>query len=566
MDPVHKYAEDVLNQRVVTGKLVKLACERHLSDLESGKERGLKWDGAPADRIIRFFPTVLRLAEGTHAGAPFELDPSQKFIVGSLFGWKNDDGTRRFRNAYVEQGKGNGKSPLAAGIGLYMTSADQEQGAQCFAAAVTRDQANILFQDAVKMVDASPELSKRFQKSGNRNVFNLAHLASGSFFRPVSSEGRGLDGKRVHFAAIDEIHEHPTPIVVHKMRAGTKGRRQALIFEITNSGFDRESICWHHHEYSRKIVQGWKKESPGLTNDSWFAYICGLDEGDDWKDEAVWPKPNPLLDVSVTRKYIREQVQEALGMPIQQSIVQRLNFCIWTAGSARWVDPELWASCAAVYGENDLLGKTCYGGLDLAKEYDFSAFVLVFPGKPIRFLPYMWLPEENLQKRAEQSGVQLDAWVKAGFLHTTPGNRIDFDFIRKQIRELGEKFRIMDIAYDPFGGTQISTELQDKDGFTVEKMRQGFLSLSEPTAMLMRLLKGHEIEHNNNPLFNWMIGNVVVVMDAAGNIKIEKAKSGAHVDGPAALVNALARVIQNPEPESYYETHGLDSLGLGETA
>ena len=227
-----------------------------MRDLSEGPARGLHFDTAAADRALNFFPDVLRLAEGEFDGQPFILQPWQKFIVGSLFGWKGADGLRRFRNAYVEIGKGNGKSPLAAGIGIYMLTADGEASAECYSAAVTKDQAGILFRDAARMVEVSPALKSRIAASGGGKIQNLAHVASGSFFRPVSSEHRGLDGKRVHYAAIDELHEHPSSIVVDKMRAGTKGRRQALIFRITNSGFDRATVCFAEHEYSRKLVEG----------------------------------------------------------------------------------------------------------------------------------------------------------------------------------------------------------------------------------------------------------------------------------------------------------------------
>src|SRR5262245_25267135 len=330
---VTQYARDVVEGKIPAGRLVRLAGDRHMRDLEEGSRRELHFDERAATRSIEFF-SFLRLAEGEHAGKPFRLEPFEQFIVGSLFGWKGSDGFRRFRNGYVEMGKGNGKSPLAAGIALYGLSADGETGAEVYSAAVTRDQAKIVFADAVKMVTASPALSRRI----DRTVNNLAVLSTNSFFRPVSSEARGLDGKRVHIAVIDEIHEHPSSHVVDKMRAGTKGRRQALIFEITNSGYDRNSVCWAHHEYSTKVLDRI------IQDDSWFTYVCQLDpceecqrQGktqpqdncpncDQWTDEKVWIKANPCLDVSITRRYLSEQVREAQGMPSKQNIVKRLNF------------------------------------------------------------------------------------------------------------------------------------------------------------------------------------------------------------------------------------------------
>ena len=312
--PVTTYAEAVQAGDIVAGPFVRLAAARHLRDLETGPARGLHFDHDAAERALRFFG-FLQLAEGEFAGKPFNLELWQQFIIGSLFGWMGADGYRRFRKAYIEIGKGNGKSPLAAGVGLYGLVADGEAGAEIYSAAVTRDQAGILWTDAKHMVEASAALRDRI----DINVSNLAFSATNSYFRPVSSEARSLDGKRVFMALVDELHEHRTPMVVDKMQAGTKGRRQPLIFEITNSGYDRTSVCWQHHEYSRQILEG------TLEDDGWFAYIAALDEGDDYRDRDVWIKANPNLGVSITHKYLEEQVREADGMPAKANIVKRLE-------------------------------------------------------------------------------------------------------------------------------------------------------------------------------------------------------------------------------------------------
>ncbi len=336
LDPATRYATDVVEGRVVAGRLVRLAAQRHLNDLAEGEARGLRFDPDAAQHALDFFGW-LRLSEGEWDGKPFVLQPWQEFIVGSLFGWKKADGYRRFRTAYCEIGKGAGKSPLAAGIGLYGLLADGEASAEIYSAATSRDQAGILFRDAKAMVNASVQLAGRLKVDQGL----ITHERSGSLFKPVSSEHRGLDGKRVHIALIDELHEHPSALVVDKMRLGTKGRRQAMIFEITNSGYDRESVCWRHHEYSENVLLG------RIPNDGWFAFVCGLDpceahqadgktqpvdgckECDDWRDEKVWQKANPNLGVSIREDYLREQVTEAEGMPSKQGIVKRLNFCRW---------------------------------------------------------------------------------------------------------------------------------------------------------------------------------------------------------------------------------------------
>src|SRR5262245_51992515 len=251
-DLVTAYATAVTRGTIVTGALVRLACQRHLDDLETGHERGLTWDLQSANRAIDFYPEFLKLSEGEHASQPFVLQPWQAFIVGSLFGWKGRDGYRRFRKAYIETGKGNGKTPLLAGIGLYGITFDDEPGAQVFAAAVTREQAGLLFKDVKAMAESSADLSRMLdiQQHAIANIPERASLKS------VSSEGRSLDGLRVHIAMIDEVHEHRGTEVVRKLELGTKGRRQPLILEITNAGYDRASVCWADRETSVKVVSG----------------------------------------------------------------------------------------------------------------------------------------------------------------------------------------------------------------------------------------------------------------------------------------------------------------------
>jgi phage terminase large subunit-like protein len=540
-DPVTRYALDVVAKKIIAGKGVRLACQRHLDDLKHGHRRGLKWDIAAAMRAIEFFPDILRLPE---EGTPFILTAWEQFIVGSLFGWKKADGYRRFQIAFIEIGKGNGKTPLVAGILLYLMVADGERGAQCYTAATSREQADLCFQDAVKMVDASPALSARVQKSGIKKVFNLAHLASGSFLRPISSERKGLDGKRVQGAALDEVHEHPSAVAVDKIRAGTKGRRQPMIIEITNSGFDRTSVCWNHHEYSLKIVEG------TLKDDGWFAYVCQLDTKDKWTDPKVWIKANPNLGVSIKPEYLEALVREATGMPSKQNIVKRLNFCVWTKSGEVFIPTEMWDKCRGKYTEKELEGRDAVGGLDLSKARDFAAFVALFPGKPVRFLPYFWLPEDSAAALGEKSSLPVSDWVERGLLELTPGNVIDFDFIRKRINELANKFRFTEIGYDEHQAQQIAVQLEG-DGHTMVPVRQGFLTLNEPTCEVLRLVKSKGLEHPDNPIMNWMISNIAVKYDAAGNIKIDKEKSSEKVDGPAALVDAMARKITQPEGQQH---------------
>lgn len=553
VDKTTKYAKDVLSGKIIACNNVKLACKRHMNDLKNGSKRGLRFDVKAAGKIINFF-TYLSLSEGEFSGQPFILQPFQCFIVGSLFGWIGDDGFRRYRKSYIEIAKGNGKSPLAAGIGLYGLLASDEEAAEIYAAAVTRDQANILFTDAKRMIQASSKLSQRVMI----NVRNLAVLDTNSFFRPLSSEARSLDGKRVFMALIDEIHEHPTSLVVDKMQAGTKGRRQPLIFEITNSGYDKQSVCWHHHEYSEQILKG------SIEDDGWFAYITGLDEGDDWKDEKVWKKANPNLGVSVTMKYLREQVREAIGMPSKENIVKRLNFCVWTQQNNRWINTDVWnENNTGEIDEADLVGRRCYGGLDLSSVCDISAWVMVFPCNDdpdkIDVLARLWCPEDRLYDSTNKYKEQYHVWHRQGFLETTPGSSVDYAFIRNKILEDARKFQLVDMNVDRlFQAHQLATELTE-EGIKVVGMGMGFISFATPMKEFERRLLARKINHGGNPVLRWMADNVAVAQDPAGNIKPNKAESQGKIDGIVSLVMAIDRAMRS-DGDSVYASRGLLTL------
>lgn len=558
--PVTAYARAVVAGEIVAGRLVRLAAERHLRDLKDGPARGLRWDAEEADRACRFFGCF-----ALPDGRPFKLEPFQVFIVGSVFGWKGPDGFRRFRTAFVEMGKGNGKSPLAAGVGLYGLIADGEAAAEVYSAAVTREQAGILFRDAKMMVQASTMLS------GRLDVLERSIVFGDSFFRPVSSEHRGLDGKRPHVCLLDEVHEHPTSLVCDKMRAGTKTRKQALIFEITNSGYDRTTVCWNHHEYSVRVLEG------VIENDTWFAYVCTLDPCDEcraagltqpadacpkcdqWTDERTWLKANPGLDTILPRKYLREQVAEAQGIPAKRNLTLRLNFCRWTEAENRAIPQDQWQACTEVRDVDalawrdrmleELRGEECYGGLDLASKLDLTGFVALFPprAKRIRWLllAWFWCPELQARARWERDRIPYELWCAQGWIKATPGNVTDYDQVHADIRKIGEVLTIKEIAVDPWHAAQLSTQLQ-ADGFEIVDFGQGYGSMAAPVNRLLEIVAGAQLEHGNNPILNWMASNAVTAEDPAGNLKFDKSRSVEKIDGIVSLTMALGRAMQEP--------------------
>lgn len=582
--PVTQYAADVVAGRILANKWVRLACARHLADLKTGKQRGLWFDPEAADHIIAFFPEFLIFYEGEWDGMPFVLQPWEQFIAGSLFGWKTGEDVRRFRTAYIEAAKGAGKTPFAAGLGLYGLAFDGEAGAEIYSAATKREQAAVLFRDAKTFAEGSEAL-REILTVGQHNI---AYERANSFFRPVSSEERGLDGPRPHIALIDEIHEHPNAMVVDKLRAGTKGRRQALICEITNAGYDRHSICFQHHEYSEKILEGL------IENDSWFAFMTGLDvcaecaaagqtipqEGcrtcDDWRDEKVWPKANVNLGISIKPSYLREQVAEAIEMPAKQNIVKRLNFCIWTESITKWLPADKWAACGTPVDPEALRGRNCYGGLDLSSNIDLTAWVLVFPprgpdaepgpqGKH-EVLCRFFLPADNMAARVRKDKVPYDVWVRQGFITTTPGDIIDYAFILDQIRRDMAAYHIAELAFDRWGSQKITTDLQEL-GFQIEgnkslvQFGQGFASMNAPTKEVEKMVLAGELAHGGNPVLSWMVSNVAIKMDPAGNQKPDKDKSTERIDGAVALIMAVGRAMLKGGPvKSVYEERGVIAL------
>ena len=553
-DPVTLYAQEVVAGRRVVGPHVRAQCKRHLDDLDVGQKRGLSWDLAEANKAIRFFELVLKLNGGEFEGKPFILLPWQKFVVGSLFGWMGADGYRRFRVAYVETAKGSGKSPLAAGIGLKGLVADGEPRAEIYSAATKKDQAMILFRDAVAMRNQSPELSKRIVPSGTgEKVWNLAYLQEGAFFRPISSYD-GQSGPRPHISLVDEYHEHKTNLVTEMLRAGTKSRRQALLFIITNSGSDKRVPCWSYHEYGAKVA------AQEVIDDAMFPYICALDDGDDpFESEDCWPKANPSLqDANLPGyKYIREQVTEAKGMPSKESLVRRLNFCVWTDAESPWISREVWKTAEREYDIESLRGRRAVAGLDLSSTTDLTALVfLVEPveaGEPWKLVPYGWLPEVDLQRKADKDRVPWVQWKAEGWLNTTPGAAISKRVILQRLSGLCDFFQVMEVGYDRWRMKDLLSLASD-DGITLPPMRefgQGFRDMSPAVEQFERMLLNGELVHPGHKLLNYCVGNSVIEQDAAENRKLSKAKATGRIDLAVAAVMAAGLVTTAEKPKTY---------------
>lgn len=549
----------------MAGPHVRAAAARHLRDLEEGEKRGLRWNVEAAEHALGFFPTALRLNGGQFEGTPFVLQPAQEFVIGSLFGWqrwseKHGCYLRRFRFAYIEQGKGNGKSPLVAGIGLYGMICDNEPRAEIYAAATKKDQAMILFRDAVAMVDQSPAISRRLKKSGRDDkVWNLFDEKTNSFFRPISADD-GQSGPRPHIGLVDELHEHRNATVINMLAAGRKWRRQPLTIAITNSGTDRKSVCYEYREKAIRVCAGME------VDDTLFGYVCALDEGDDpFQDETCWVKANPLLGTVIDAQYLRDEVNQARGMPSKESMVRRLNFCQWTQASNPFVPYDPWMAAAATYTLEKFRGMTAVGAFDLAATKDLTAFTLTFTIDEMLWTwTLFWIPEDDLIERARRDNVPIDEWVRAGHVRTTPGGAIDKDFVVHDVAELLGKYDITlsQVPYDRHR-VDVLKAAMDRQGVSwpIEPFGQGFVSMAPAVDEFEAALTAGTLRHPDNPCMNWNAANAVVVQDPAGNRKLDKSKATGRIDGMVTMCMSICRAKANPPPaRSVYETRGLLTL------
>jgi len=547
-DRATTYARHVLSGKITAGPHVRDACNRHLQDLATAATRGMRWDLHLATDAIAYFEEVLCLNGGDFEGQPFILQGWQAFIVGSLFGWQRKDKdlaawVRRFRVAYVETGKGSGKSPLAAGIGMKGLTADGEARAEIYAAATKRDQAMVLFRDAVAMFQNSGELARRLKSSGRgENVHNLAYHATGSFFKPISADD-GQSGPRPHMALIDEVHEHKTNSVVEMMRAGTKSRRQALIFMITNSGAGKTTPCGQYHDYAVKVA-ALKRD-----DDAFFAFVCGLDPEDDpLTDETCWPKANPSLQFANLPglQYLREQVVEARGMPGKEALVRRLNFCQWTGALNPWLSGAVWDPCEQDYTADSLRGRRAYAGLDLSSTTDLTAFVLLVEpeteGLPWSLLPWCWLPEDGLQDRSQRDRVDYETWRKQGHLEVTPGRAISKRHVVRRVAQICSQFDVQNIAADRWRLADFRQAAED-EGITLPPVLgfgQGFKDMSPALDAFETAILNKALRHNGHPVLTMCAANAVTVCNEAADRKLSKWRATGRIDLIVAAVMAYA--------------------------
>ncbi len=512
------------------------------------------YDEEAADFAVMFIEQLCH-TKGTWAGKKFKLLDWQSQIIRDLFGVLKPNGYRQFNTAYIEIPKKNGKSELAAAVALLLCCGDGEQRAEIYGCAADRGQATIVFDVAADMVRMCPALNKRCKilTSQKRILFTPTN----SFYQVLSAEAYSKHGFNIHGVVFDELHTQPNRKLFDVMTKGSgDARMQPLYFLITTAGTDTNSICFETHQKAKDILEG-RKIDP-----TFYPVIYGAGENEDWTDPKVWLKSNPSLGETIGMDKVQAACESAKQNPGEENSFRQLRLNQWVKQAVRWMPMEKWDACAVPVNEEMLEGRVCYGGLDLSSTTDLTSFCLVFPpedeDEPYYVLPYFWVPEDTLDLRVKRDHVPYDVWNRQGYLETTEGNVVHYGYIEKFIERLGEKFNIRDIAFDRWGATQMSQDLENM-GFTVVPMGQGFASMSPPTKELMKLTLEKKIAHGGHPVLRWNMDNIFIRTDPAGNIKADKAKSTEKIDGAIAMIMALDRAIRcgNDTSESVYDTRGL---------
>ena len=542
-DPATDYARDVCAGKIIAGLHVRNACARHLRDLEGGHARGLSWRPDLALRRIAF-NRFLRHSKGPSAGMVFEFSGFQKFIHGAVHGWLRADGSRRFRTAYVEVGRKNGKSTEVASEGLFGLVADGESGADVFSIATKRDQARIIFDEARRMVKRSEALRERIKNEKSA----LRIERTDSKFEPLSSDDNTLDGLNPHMSLIDELHKHKSRAILDVMDTAVGARRQPLIWMITTAGDDDpETVYAQEHEYAVKVADG------AIEDDTYFAFVAAIDAGDDWADERVWVKANPNLGVSLNIDDLRRQAAKAKKSPAALSSFLRLRLNVRQASTTQAIPDGLWMqNTQGALDGAALIGKRCYVGVDLSSRLDITAVVALFPPQDglerFTVLPMFWMPSENVEDRPEGRQVDYRRWIGDGLISATPGNVIDLDEVESYVREMLRVYDVRRIAYDTWGAVQMFVRLGN-EGAPVAEFVQGLKSYNAPSKELVALLTEQKIEHGGNAVLRWMAANLRYEKpNRNDNVMPSKKKSSGRIDGMTALIMALGAHMADAMP------------------
>lgn len=533
--PVSRYAIDVVEGREVTGTLVRLACERHLMDLETGADRGLVFDCKAASRIANF-SKLIQHTTGEMAGKPLRLEPWQVFRHGSIFGWKYaETGRRRFKSTYHQVAKKNGKTTDTAVPMLYSQLFDGEAAPQGFCAATTRDQAGLLFRELKRMVQASPELSQLMK------VYQSAILCpkTNGMITALSRDGNSADGINPHFAARDEVHRWTDRELAEVLTNSMLARAQPIDWAITTAGADRATICGELRDYAERVLRG------DVRDDRFFAYVAEPPEDCDPADPVVWKMANPNLGVAFEEEDFRAILEQAQAIAGRMPNFRRLHLNLWTEGNQSWIARDVWDQglASAPFDPAMLHGRKAWVGVDLSRTTDTTAIVVAVPvDGALYLLAYTFLPEgpKGFIARAQTEKREFVQWRDEGWLEVHRGGQIDEDQVIERLKWIKDTFDLQEVVYDRWGMKYVAGEL-DRMRFPLFEHGQGYAGMSAPTKRFEQAVMTGRIRHGGNPVLAWQVGNVALDMDAAENVKPNKKKAMGRIDVAVAAIMAVGR-------------------------
>jgi phage terminase large subunit-like protein len=555
------YAQDVVAGKIVACKWHRLACQRHLKDLERSRNGAMPyvWNPEltdskgklylPAERICKFAELMPHIkGDWAGRGELIKLEPWQVFILASIFGWVSaKTGKRRFRVADVIVPRKNAKSTLAAVIGLYMLAVDDEFGAEVYSGATSQDQAMEVFRPALLMAKATPRYCQRYGVSPNAS--NLSIVENNSKFEPVI--GKPGDGASPSCAIVDEYHEHATSDLYDTMQTGMGARSQPLILVITTAGSDISKPCYLHQVELQKILEG------VVENDQRFGIIFTIDDADDWTSEDALRKANPNFGISVDIEFLLTQQRDALADPRKQNIFKTKHLNVWVAAASPWLNLHNLqkAGDSALTIESQQWDGSV-AGLDLASKQDIASAVFtcwVGEGEEREYFAFSrnYVPDAALEK---PENAHYQAWVNAGHLIATPGNMISLTQIEEDVREICAQIGTKEVAKDPWGGHQLGANLQS-EGLTVVDIPQQVRYLSEPMKEIAALIDSGRFHHDGNPCYVWMMSNVEVKEDRNENIFPRKSRAANKIDAAVATIVGMNRALaaQTETVKSFWE-------------
>lgn len=585
-----EYINKVINKELPVCQAAFLAVKRHLDDIEKSKNNDYPFyfDEDEAKRPITFIQSLVH-TKGEWANHNIILESWEQFIIASIFGWRRKENKlRRYKKAYVQVSRKNGKTTFASGIGNYCFFCDSpaEAGVEIYYIATKKDQAKIAWSESERQIRKAKALNKEaITYKQTSTITKKKDTASKS--KPLGQDSNTEDGLNPHLVIVDEYHAHPDNELLNVLESGMGARRQPLTFIITTAGFDKTSVCFSEYEYAKQILQG------SLNNDEYF---CIIYEPDNIKDIWIFMseykeklnnnqntqeqeelinniifQANPNINISVKDSYLKSRLFEGLDKPAQRTDILTKNLNVWTQASEVWISSDRWLKSYLHQNINinELKGKRACIGLDLATTRDIAAYVLCFDtvdNDPYILLPRFFMPKENIRQRSKEDRVPYELWASQGLITLTNGDIIDFDIIESSILQDAKDFEIIEIAYDPWKAIEIITHLES-EGFKMQQVRQSFAvgGLSEGTSLFEKTIDERKLLHGNNPVLNWMISCCEVKTDGRDNylpVKPDRRRSYKRIDGVVASIMALHRVIKNhfEDTKSIYESEGVFSL------